>query len=58
MSETTVFQLLMLRVQGRGGRITKEDVANQAKPAAAPVQPLSVAVGERVENVCSNDTFT
>ncbi|MBP6113387.1 MAG: 2-oxoglutarate dehydrogenase complex dihydrolipoyllysine-residue succinyltransferase [Acinetobacter sp.] len=32
---------------GRGGRITKEDVANhQAKPAAAP---LSVAVGERVE---------
>lgn len=32
---------------GRGGRITKEDVANhQAKPAA---QPLSVAVGERVE---------
>lgn len=35
---------------GRGGRITKEDVANhQAKPAAAQVQPLSVAVGERVE---------
>lgn len=33
---------------GRGGRITKEDVANhQAKPAAAA--PLSVAVGERVE---------
>ena len=32
---------------GRGGRITKEDVANhQAKPA---VTPLSVAVGERVE---------
>ena len=32
---------------GRGGRITKEDVANhQTKPAAAP---LSVAVGERVE---------
>jgi len=32
---------------GRGGHITKEDVANhQAKPAAAP---LSVAVGERVE---------
>ena len=32
---------------GRGGRITKEDVANhQAKPAAAP---LSVAVGERDE---------
>ncbi|KGT47291.1 MULTISPECIES: 2-oxoglutarate dehydrogenase complex dihydrolipoyllysine-residue succinyltransferase [Acinetobacter] len=36
---------------GRGGRITKEDVANhQAKPAAAaPVAPLSVAVGERIE---------
>ena len=33
---------------GRGGRITKEDVANhQAKPAAAA--PLSVAVGERIE---------
>ncbi|TCM69845.1 2-oxoglutarate dehydrogenase E2 component [Acinetobacter calcoaceticus] len=32
---------------GRGGRITKEDVANhQTKPA---VTPLSVAVGERVE---------
>ena len=32
---------------GRGGRITKEDVANhQAKPAATP---LSVAVGERIE---------
>lgn len=32
---------------GRGGRITKEDVANhQSKPA---VTPLSVAVGERVE---------
>lgn len=32
---------------GRGGRITKEDVANhQSKPAATP---LSVAVGERVE---------
>ena len=32
---------------GRGGRITKEDVANhQTKPAA---QPLSVAVGERIE---------
>ena len=32
---------------GRGGRITKEDVANhQAKPAVAP---LSVAVGERIE---------
>ncbi|MEG0487555.1 MAG: 2-oxoglutarate dehydrogenase complex dihydrolipoyllysine-residue succinyltransferase [Acinetobacter sp.] len=34
---------------GRGGRITKEDVANhQAKPAAT-VTPLSVAVGERIE---------
>ena len=34
---------------GRGGRITKEDVNNhQAKPAAS-VQPLSVAVGERIE---------
>ena len=33
---------------GRGGRITKEDVANhQTKPAAAA--PLSVAVGERIE---------
>ena len=32
---------------GRGGRITKEDVANhQTKPAVAP---LSVAVGERIE---------
>lgn len=32
---------------GRGGRITKEDVVNhQSKPAA---QPLSVAVGERIE---------
>ena len=32
---------------GRGGRITKEDVANhQAKPAAAP---LTAAVGERIE---------
>ncbi|WP_130802201.1 2-oxoglutarate dehydrogenase complex dihydrolipoyllysine-residue succinyltransferase [Acinetobacter ihumii] len=32
---------------GRGGRITKEDVSNhQSKPA---VQPLSVAVGERIE---------
>ncbi|MEQ1105785.1 2-oxoglutarate dehydrogenase complex dihydrolipoyllysine-residue succinyltransferase [Acinetobacter ursingii] len=32
---------------GRDGRITKEDVANhQTKPAA---QPLSVAVGERIE---------
>ncbi len=35
---------------GRGGRITKEDVANhQTKPAAASVTPLSVAVGERIE---------
>ncbi len=35
---------------GRGGRITKEDVSNhQTKPAAASVQPLSVAVGERIE---------
>ena len=35
---------------GRGGRITKEDVANhQAKPAAPAAVPLSVAVGERVE---------
>ena len=34
---------------GRGGRITKEDVAShQAKPAAS-VQPLSVAVGERID---------
>ncbi|ENW03012.1 MULTISPECIES: 2-oxoglutarate dehydrogenase complex dihydrolipoyllysine-residue succinyltransferase [Acinetobacter] len=34
---------------GRGGRITKEDVAgHQAKPAAS-AQPLSVAVGERIE---------
>ena len=34
---------------GRGGRITKQDVAShQAKPAAS-VQPLSVAVGERIE---------
>ena len=34
---------------GRGGRITKEDVtSHQAKPAAS-VQPLSVAVGERIE---------
>ena len=34
---------------GRGGRITKEDVANhQTKPAAAAA-PLSVAVGERIE---------
>ena len=35
---------------GRGGRITKEDVANhQAKPAASAAAPLSVAVGERIE---------
>ncbi len=35
---------------GRGGRITKEDVANhQTKPAAPAAAPLSVAVGERVE---------
>ncbi|WP_273778723.1 MULTISPECIES: 2-oxoglutarate dehydrogenase complex dihydrolipoyllysine-residue succinyltransferase [unclassified Acinetobacter] len=35
---------------GRGGRITKEDVVSHAaKPAAAAVAPLSVAVGERVE---------
>ena len=36
---------------GRGGRITKEDVAShQAKPAgAAQSQALSVAVGERIE---------
>ncbi|MFM6905319.1 MAG: 2-oxoglutarate dehydrogenase complex dihydrolipoyllysine-residue succinyltransferase [Acinetobacter tjernbergiae] len=35
---------------GRGGRITKEDVAtHQTKPAAASVQPLSVAIGERIE---------
>ena len=35
---------------GRGGRITKEDVAShQAKPAAPAAAPLSVAVGERVE---------
>ena len=34
---------------GRGGRITKEDVANhEAKPAAAAA-PLSVAGGERIE---------
>lgn len=34
---------------GRGGRITKEDVAgHQAKPVAS-AQPLSVAVGERIE---------
>ena len=35
---------------GRGGRITKEDVAkHQAKPAAPVAAPLSVAVGERIE---------
>ena len=38
---------------GRGGRITKEDVANHtpsAKPAAATAAvPLSLAIGERVE---------
>ena len=35
---------------GRGGRITKEDVANhQTKPAAVAATPLSVAVGERIE---------
>ncbi|WP_180171876.1 2-oxoglutarate dehydrogenase complex dihydrolipoyllysine-residue succinyltransferase [Acinetobacter sp. YH12023] len=35
---------------GRGGRITKEDVANhQAKPTAPAAAPLSVAVGERIE---------
>ncbi|TCH64324.1 2-oxoglutarate dehydrogenase complex dihydrolipoyllysine-residue succinyltransferase [Acinetobacter sp. ANC 4862] len=35
---------------GRGGRITKEDVAShQAKPAAPAAAPLSVAVGERIE---------
>ena len=35
---------------GRGGRITKEDVANhQTKPAATAAAPLSVAVGERIE---------
>ena len=35
---------------GRGGRITKEDVANhQTKPAVAAAAPLSVAVGERIE---------
>lgn len=35
---------------GRGGRITKEDVANhQSKPAAPAAAPLSVAVGERIE---------
>ncbi|NNG82615.1 2-oxoglutarate dehydrogenase complex dihydrolipoyllysine-residue succinyltransferase [Acinetobacter sp. ANC 5378] len=35
---------------GRGGRITKEDVAShQAKPAVPAAAPLSVAVGERIE---------
>ncbi|AOA57793.1 2-oxoglutarate dehydrogenase complex dihydrolipoyllysine-residue succinyltransferase [Acinetobacter larvae] len=34
---------------GRGGRITKEDVANHQTKPAASVTPLSVAVGERVE---------
>lgn len=35
---------------GRGGRITKEDVANhQSKPAVPAAAPLSVAVGERIE---------
>ena len=35
---------------GRGGRITKEDVAShQAKPATPAAAPLSVAVGERIE---------
>jgi len=35
---------------GRGGRITKEDVANhKTKPAAPVTVPLSVAVGERIE---------
>ena len=35
---------------GRGGRITKEDVAShQAKPVAPAAAPLSVAVGERIE---------
>lgn len=35
---------------GRGGRITKEDVAShQAKPAAPAAAPLSVAIGERIE---------
>ena len=35
---------------GRGGRITKEDVANhQAKPAAVAVAPLTAPVGERIE---------
>ncbi|KAB0653656.1 2-oxoglutarate dehydrogenase complex dihydrolipoyllysine-residue succinyltransferase [Acinetobacter bohemicus] len=35
---------------GRGGRITKEDVANhQTKPTIPAAAPLSVAVGERIE---------
>lgn len=35
---------------GKGGRITKEDVANHvATPAAPASAPLSLAVGERVE---------
>ncbi|MFV5628768.1 2-oxoglutarate dehydrogenase complex dihydrolipoyllysine-residue succinyltransferase [Acinetobacter oleivorans] len=34
---------------GRGGRITKEDVANHQTKPAANVTPLSVAVGERIE---------
>ncbi len=35
---------------GRGGRITKEDVANhQTKPAIPAAAPLSVAIGERIE---------
>ena len=35
---------------GRGGRITKEDVAShEAKPAAPAAAPLSVAIGERIE---------
>lgn len=34
---------------GRGGRITKEDVANHQTKPAANATPLSVAVGERIE---------
>lgn len=35
---------------GRGGRITKEDVANhQTKPAPSAAAPLNVAAGERIE---------
>ncbi|GAA5587843.1 dihydrolipoyllysine-residue succinyltransferase component of 2-oxoglutarate dehydrogenase complex [Acinetobacter calcoaceticus] len=34
---------------GRGGRITKEDVANHQTKPATNVTPLSVAVGERIE---------